>query len=88
MPPLTPLALKMRETIRRGPVAWASACHVALRPYQRVIALAIKASIIHNLGLTFVVVLPRQSGKNELQSHLFSWLLFRYAKAGGRIVSV
>jgi hypothetical protein len=32
MPPLTPLALKMRETIRRGPVAWASACHVALRP--------------------------------------------------------
>jgi len=88
LPPLTPLALKMRETIRRGPVAWASACHVALRPYQRQIALAIKASIIHNLGLTFVVVLPRQSGKNELQSHLFSWLLFRYAKAGGRIVSV
>jgi len=88
MPPLTPLAHRMRETIRRGPVAWASACHVALRPYQRVIALAIKRSIIHNLGLTFVVVLPRQSGKNELQSHLFSWLLFRYAKAGGRIVSV
>jgi len=88
MPPLTPLALKMRETIRRGPVAWASACHIALRPYQRQIALAIKTSIIHNLGLTFVVVLPRQSGKNELQSHLFSWLLFRYAKAGGRIVSV
>jgi hypothetical protein len=78
----------MRETIRRGPVAWASACHVALRPYQKQIALAIKASIIHNLGLTFVVVLPRQSGKNELQSHLFSWLLFRYAKSGGRIVSV
>jgi len=88
MPPLTPLALRMRETIRRGPVAWASACHVALRPYQKQIALAIKASIIHNLGLTFVIVLPRQSGKNELQSHLFSWLLFRYAKAGGRIVSV
>jgi hypothetical protein len=40
------------------------------------------------LGLTFVVILPRQSGKNELQSHLFSWLLFRYSQFGGRIVSV
>ena len=39
-------------------------------------------------GLTFVVVLPRQSGKNELQAHIFSWLLFRYAHLGGRIVSV
>lgn len=88
MSTLSPLAFRIRETIRRDPVAWASACHVALRPYQRQIALAIKGSVIHNLGLTFVVVLPRQSGKNELQSHLFAWLLFRYQKVGGRIVSV
>jgi hypothetical protein len=57
------LASRIRATIRRDPIYWASACK-------------------------FVIVLPRQSGKNELQSHLFSWLLFRYAKAGGRIVSV
>jgi hypothetical protein len=84
----SPLAQRIRATIRRSPVAWAAACHVTLRPYQRQIALAIKDSIIHQRGLAFVVILPRQSGKNELQSHLFSWLLFRYARAGGRIVSV
>ena len=82
------LASRIRATIRRDPINWASACKINLRTYQRQIALAVKESVIHNLGLTFVVILPRQSGKNELQSHLFSWLLFRYATAGGRIVSV
>ena len=82
------LSLRVRETIRRDPIGWASSCGINLRPYQRSIALAIKESILHKLGLTFVVILPRQSGKNELQSHLFSWLLFRAAPIGGRIVSV
>jgi hypothetical protein len=82
------LSLRMRQTIRRDPIGWASTCGINLRPYQRLIALAIKESILHNKGLTFVVVLPRQSGKNELQAHLFAWLLFRYAHVGGRIVSV
>ncbi len=84
----TTLSQLLRSTIRRDPIAWAHACKIDLRPYQRQIALAIKESIIHKLGLTFVIVLPRQSGKNELQAHLFSWLLFRYANEGGRIVSV
>jgi hypothetical protein len=82
------LALRVCETIRRDPIGWASSCGVNLRPYQRTIAIAIKESILHNLGLTFVVILPRQSGKNELQSHLFAWLLFRASHIGGRIVSV
>lgn len=84
----SPLSTRLRETIRRSPLAWAAACKVTLRPYQREIALAVKDSVLHNRGLTFVVVLPRQSGKNELQAHLFSWLLFRYSRVGGRIVSV
>ena len=84
----TCLSSVMRSTIRRSPVAWAHACDIHLRPYQVQIARAIKESVIHNLSLTFVVILPRQSGKNELQAHLFSWLLFRYAARGGRIVSV
>ena len=84
----TTLPQLLRSTIRRSPIAWAHACKIDLRPYQRQIALAIKESIIHKLGLSFVIVLPRQSGKNELQAHLFSWLLFRYANEGGRIVSV
>jgi hypothetical protein len=59
-----------------------------LRPYQVQIAHAVKDSVINHRGLTFVIILPRQSGKNELQAHLFAWLLFRYARIGGRIVSV
>lgn len=82
------LSQLIRATIRRSPISWAYACKITLRPYQRDIARAIKDSIINHRGLTFVIVLPRQSGKNELQAHLFSWLLFRYANTGGRIVSV
>jgi len=88
MPPPSPLTQRVRATIRRDPIGWASTCGVNLRPYQRSIALAIKGSILQGLGFTFVVILPRQSGKNELQSHLFAWLLFRSAPFGGRIVSV
>ena len=82
------LTLPIRQTLRRSPVYWAHACKIHLRPFQIQIALAIKDSILNHRSLTFVVVLPRQSGKNELQAHLFAWLLFRYARVGGRIVSV
>lgn len=85
---LSPLSHRIRQTIRRDPINWALACRVNLRPYQRQIALAIKDSILHHRGLTFVIILPRQSGKNELQAHLFAWALFRFAAVGGRIVSV
>jgi hypothetical protein len=85
---LSPLGLRLRETIQRDLIGWASTCRINLRPYQRQTAQAIKESILHQLGLTFVVVLPRQCGKNELQAHLFSWLPFCSAYSGGRIVSV
>ena len=84
----SPLARKILDTIRKDPVNWAISAGVSLRPYQRQIALAIKDSVIHQAGRSFVVILPRQSGKNELQAHLFAWLLFRAANSGGRIVSV
>ena len=84
----SPLSLSIRSTIRRSPVAWAHACKIVLRPYQVQIARAVKDSVLNHRGLTIVIILPRQSGKNELQAHLFAWLLYRYAHAGGRIVSV
>jgi hypothetical protein len=82
------LASRIRKTIRKDPVGWALAAGIKLRPYQAEIALAIKDSIVHKRGLTFAVVLPRQSGKNEVQRHLFGWLLYRAAERGGTIVSV
>jgi hypothetical protein len=88
MTPNSPLSSLIRTTIRRSPISWAHACHIHLRPYQIQIARAIKDSILNHRGLTFVIVLPRQSGKNELQAHIFAWLLYRYAHVGGRIVSV
>ena len=82
------LAKRIRQTIRKDPVKWARAAGITLRPYQAEIALAIKDSVLHNRGLTFVVMLPRQSGKNEVQRHVFGWLLYRAASRGGTIVSV
>jgi hypothetical protein len=82
------LSSRVRQTIRRDPIGWASSCGINLRPYQRGVALAIKGSILNQLGLTFVVIFPRQAGKNEVQAHIFSWLLYRYSQIGGRIVSV
>jgi hypothetical protein len=87
-PLVSSLSSRVRQTIRRDPIGWASSCGINLRPYQRGVALAIKESILHQLGLTFVVIFPRQSGKNEVQAHIFSWLLYRYSQIGGRIVSV
>src|SRR5512142_985887 len=78
----------LARAIRKDPVTFAAACGITLRPYQRDIALAIKDSIVHHRGLTFVVILPRQSGKNEIQRHLFAWLLYRAAAHGGSIVSI
>ena len=79
---------RIRQTIRKDPVVWAAATGISLRPYQVEIALAIKDSVLNNKGLTFVVILPRQSGKNEVQRHVFAWLLYRAGERGGTIVSV
>lgn len=79
---------QIQETVWRGPFNWAKKNGVFLRPYQQEISRAIVDSVINKRGLTFAIVLPRQSGKNELQSHILSWLMFRYARKGCRIVSV
>ncbi len=79
---------RMRTTIRRSPMHWALTCGIQLRPYQIKIASAVMDSVLHKRGLTFVIILPRQSGKNEVQAHLLAWLLFRAGPRGGRLVSV
>ena len=49
--------------------------HLELRSYQRQILDAIIDSIRSKSGHSFVIVLARQSGKNELQAQLFTYLL-------------
>lgn len=53
-----------------------------LRSYQIEIALAVVDSVIHRRGLTFVVVISRQAGKNELQAQLESYLLLLFSLIG------
>ena len=48
---------------------------LTLRHYQQGVAQAIHASIQQKAGRTFVVMFPRQSGKNELQAQLETYLL-------------
>jgi hypothetical protein len=59
-----------------------------LRSYQQTAAQAIVDSVIHRRGLSFVVLFPRQSGKNELQAHLEAYLLALFARRPLEIVKV
>lgn len=59
-----------------------------LRAYQRGVARCIVDSIIHRRGRTFIVIFPRQSGKNELQAQLEAYLLTLYSQVGGEMVKV
>ncbi len=51
------------------------ASHIKLRRYQSGVLSAIFDSVINQRGLSFVVIFPRQSGKNELQAQLETYLL-------------
>jgi hypothetical protein len=59
-----------------------------LRSYQEEVTSAVIKSVIQCLGLTFVVVFPRQSGKNELQAHIETYLLFIYSTIDAEMVKV
>lgn len=52
---------------------------ITLRPYQIEPARAILNSIKKNLGLSFVVIISRQSGKDELAANLKAYLMARFA---------
>jgi hypothetical protein len=67
------------KTIQRTPYNFAlRAGGVDLRPYQVEPINAIWNSIRTHAGLTFVIVISRQSGKDELLCHLKTYLLQRY----------
>ena len=62
------------------------ALRMPLRPYQREAGMAVVDSVRSGKGLTFVVMMARQSGKNELSAHLETYLLALYQRQGGTIV--
>jgi hypothetical protein len=61
---------------------------ITMRPYQLEPANAIIDSILNNRGLTFVIVMARQSGKDELLANLIAYLLNLFAHKEKEIVVV
>lgn len=64
-----------KEAFRNVELFAACASKLTLRSYQRQVATAIANSVLRKLGLSFVVEFPRQSGKNELQAQIETYLL-------------
>lgn len=82
-----PYLLDTIKTILRDIGLFAQhAGHITLRRYQLPVAQAIVDSVINRKGLTFVVMFPRQSGKNELQGQIEAYLLMLTSQLHGEIV--
>jgi hypothetical protein len=57
-----------------------------LRGYQLEPMRAVLDSVLNRKGLEFLLVFPRQSGKNEAVAHLLAYLLNLYRRVGGNVV--
>ncbi len=63
-------------------------CGFRMRSYQAAPAKAILYSIVENLGLDIVVIMPRQAGKDELLAHVKAYLMRSMAYKDRTIVEV
>ncbi|MHB1121068.1 MAG: hypothetical protein ACYC11_13530 [Bellilinea sp.] len=71
------------------PVLFIEFCSkLSLRSYQVEVARAAAESVIYKRGLSLVVLFPRQSGKNELQSQIETYLLAYLQEYQAEIIKV
>ncbi len=76
--------LPIYKKLLRDPVTFARhASRLTLRNYQRGVIESIFDSVINRRGMAFVVLFPRQSGKNELQAQLEVYLLTLFSQLPG-----
>ncbi|HPC07167.1 MAG TPA: hypothetical protein PLI60_10655, partial [Anaerolineaceae bacterium] len=69
------------KTVLRDPLLFARAASgITLRAYQQPVAKAVADSVFKQRGLSFVVMFPRQSGKNELQAQLEVYLMMLFSQ--------
>ncbi|MBN2044501.1 MAG: hypothetical protein JW757_05730 [Anaerolineales bacterium] len=61
---------------------------IRLRKYQEAVARAVIDSVVHQKGYGFVVIFPRQSGKNELQAQLQAFLLTLFSSQPCEMVQI
>src|ERR1700690_1708623 len=82
----------LKQTIKREARKFADfterAGGIAMRSYQLEPAKAILQSIRYQQGLSFVVIISRQSGKDELAANLKAFLLARFENTEAGIVEV
>jgi len=64
------------------------ASNLQLRSYQDQVAAAVVDSVVNKKGLRLVVIFPRQSGKNELQAQIETYLLTIYSQLDAEMVKV
>ena len=76
------------EIVRDGALFAECTSGLRLRKYQIDVARAIIESVIFERGLTFVVIFPRQSGKNELQAQIETYLLTYLQEFEAEIIKV
>lgn len=77
------------KTLLREPMAFTQYGNdLRLRSYQQGVLEAVLDSVMHERGFSFVVMFPRQSGKNELQAHLEVYLLTLLSKHPIELVKV
>jgi hypothetical protein len=82
-------SLAATKKLLREPALFARyASGIKLRRYQAGVCEAICESVLNQRGLTFVVMFPRQSGKNELQAQLETYLLALFSDTPVEIVKV
>lgn len=86
--PDNPLARQLRVPLA-DPVTFTYVnSGIRLRTYQEGVARAVIDSIVRKLGLSFVVMFPRQSGKNELQAQLEAYLLTVFCLSGAEMIKI
>lgn len=61
---------------------------IKLRSYQVEVARAVARSVWNKQGLTFVVIFPRQSGKNELQAQIETYIMTMLHAQDAELVKV
>jgi hypothetical protein len=59
---------------------------IRLREYQQAVARSIVESVMQDRGDSFVVMFPRQSGKNELQAQIEAYLMLLFSGLDGELV--
>ncbi len=85
---MTKLVELLKKLLRDVVLFVQTANGLQLRSYQEAVARSVIHSVVHGEGLSFVVIFPRQSGKNELQAQLQAYLLTLFSAQQQEMVQV